>query len=268
MPEKACVSVVVPCYCCSETIGRAISSIAQQSLLPAEIILVDDCSSDETLQELYKVQANYPAGWIKVIACSLNSGAGTARNIGWNAATQMYIAFLDADDSWHPRKIEVQYGWMKNMPSVALSGHACKNVNDGFEVIAKSWDLALSIDFYEVSKNKILLSNPFPTPSVMVRADIGYRFPEGKRYCEDYHLWAEICCAGLLCYRAEAALVYLHKAPYGEAGLSAALWEMEKGELGVYLNIFRRGYIGLPRFVGLAGWSLGKYVKRLFRGRV
>lgn len=265
MPEQARVSVIVPCYRCRESIGRAVSSIAEQTLQPVEVILVDDCSGDNTLSELYQIQVNYPQGWIKVIACSENSGAGTARNIGWEAATEPYVAFLDSDDAWHPQKIEIQYRWMIKHPEVALSGHAYQEIKGVCTFEGRADFSTSGAGFYAISKNQLLLSNRFPTPSVMLRREVMQRFPDGKRYSEDYHLWVEICCAGLQCYRSELSLAYLYKAPYGEAGLSSALWKMEKGELGAYLTIFKLGYIGLIDMGYLSVWSLARFVRRFVR---
>lgn len=262
MVEQACVSVIIPCYCCSDTIGRAVASVAKQTLLPAELILVEDCSGDNTLATLYCIQSNYPGGWIKVIVSAENSGPGTARNIGWELAAQPYIAFLDSDDSWHPKKIEMQYGWMENNSDVALTGHAFRQFY-GKDAIRDEGVFSIDdSDFYPVNKMNLLLSNRFSTPSVMLRRNIIQRFPSGKRYSEDYQLWLEICCAGLKCYRSDLPLTYLYKAAYGDAGLSAALWKMEKGELDMYRSLFNLGLIKFGALVPLVGWSLLKFLRR------
>lgn len=265
MAEQACVSVIIPCYRCIDTIERAVSSVADQTLLPAEVILVDDCSNDGTIAALYRVQASYPKDWIRVVALSENSGPGVARNAGWEVAMQPYIAFLDSDDSWHPQKIEVQYGWMKLNPEVALTGHDSQQM-DGKEAVGGGDSfLEACSGFYPVSKKRLLLANRFPTHSVMLRRNIQHRFANCKRYCEDYQLWAEICCAGLKCYRSNLPLAYFYKAVYGEKGLSASLWRMEKGELGAYLAIFKKGYIGLIEMALLSIWSLARFVRRFVR---
>src|SRR5688572_15186507 len=100
------VSVVVPCYRCAATIGDAIASIVDQTARPAEVLLVEDCSGDDTLEALHRIAAAYEPGWIKVIAMPANGGPSRARNTGWQQAEQPYIAFLDADDTWAPRKLE------------------------------------------------------------------------------------------------------------------------------------------------------------------
>ncbi len=115
MKSKAPVSVIIPCFCCTSTIGRAVESILSQTLLPAELILVDDCSNDGglTIAKLKQIQDQYQSEIkIMVLEMKRNDGPGSSRNLGWSIATQPYIAFLDADDSWHSKKIEIQYGWM------------------------------------------------------------------------------------------------------------------------------------------------------------
>jgi len=263
MTNQAHVSVIIPCYCCSDTIGRAVASVAEQTLQPVELILIEDCSGDSTLATLYSIQSNYPEGWIKVYASAENAGPGTARNIGWEMATQPYIAFLDSDDSWHPQKIELQYGWMIRNPNVVLTGHAFRQAY-GEGTIAD--EVIFPIDdseFYAVSKVNLLLSNRFSTPSVMLRRDVDQRYPSGKRYSEDYHLWLEICCSDLKCYRSDLPLTYLYKAAYGASGLSADLWRMEKGELDMYRSLFNSGLIKLRVLIFLTGWSLAKFLRRI-----
>lgn len=258
----AAVSVIIPCFCCANTIARAVASVATQTLRPAEVILVEDFSCDGTLDALYELQAQYPEGWIKVIPLPENRGPGSARNIGWEMASQPYIAFLDADDSWHPKKIEIQYGWMEAHPQVALTGHACQVIVEGKLVSVDE----LSIDtwaFTPVSRGQLLLSNRFPTRSVMLRRELPYRFAEGKCHSEDYLLWCEIALDGNPCYRSEAKLAYLYKAEYGEAGLSGNLWAMEKGELDTYRRLRASGRLSWLEVQELYFWSLAKFMRRL-----
>jgi len=260
--RDALVSVIIPCYRCSSTIERAITSIALQTQKPAEVILVDDASDDDSLGVLRALEQQY-FGWIKVVSLPVNAGAASARNAGWEIASQPYIAFLDSDDAWHPRKIEIQYAFMKDNSDVVLSGHAFMQIHDKGSVEGVT-ELSREDDvFYEVSKNRLLLSNCFSTPSVMLCRDITQRFPCGKRYGEDYHLWMEICSAGLKCYRNDHPLTFLYKNAYGKSGLSAALWKMEKGELDVYLNLFKKNYIFYPTLLLLFGWSLVKFLRRV-----
>ena len=263
--EQAQVSAIIPCYRCAGTIGRALTSVSAQILQPKEVILVDDCSSDGTLEELYRLQATYPEGWIKVIALPQNAGPATARNMGWDTATQPYIAFLDSDDAWNLKKIEFQYLWMRAHPEVALTGHACRYIN-GLGEASKSLNHEKSeASFKLVSKSRLLVSSQYATSSVMLRRELSQRFVYGKNYCEDYLLWCEICCSGLTCYRSEIPLVYFFKPTYGAGGLSGDLVKMQKGELDTYQRLYAKNYYGIGVFVCLIGLSWLKYIRRLFK---
>ena len=102
--KTAPVTVVVPCYRCATTIERAVVSVAEQMQRPAELVLVDDASADGTLEVLHALATRH-GDWVKVIALPSNRGAASARNAGWDAATQPLVAFLDSDDACHPPKL-------------------------------------------------------------------------------------------------------------------------------------------------------------------
>ena len=82
MDREAAVSVVIPCFRCAATVGRAVESVASQTLRPAEVVLVDDCSTDDTGLELGRLQRHYGAAWIKILKLARNVGPGGARNAG------------------------------------------------------------------------------------------------------------------------------------------------------------------------------------------
>ena len=261
------VSVVIPCFKCADTIGRAVASINEQVLRPAEIILVEDCSEDNTLEVLFALQRNYPTDWIKVIPLAKNSGPSEARNAGWKLASHSFVAFLDADDSWHPQKIQIQYDWMMANPEVPLTGHDCRQCLNGDLQIHERFSLN-DVPSRCVSKASLLWRNRFSTPSVMLRRDVGKRFARGKYHSEDYLLWLEIVCAGGAAYRIELPLAYLYKAPFGEGGLSAQLWNMQKGQLDTYRHIRRNGCVSLFAYWLLIGWSWARFLRRLVLSRL
>ncbi len=260
--RMADVSVVIPCYCCADTISKAVASVLNQSLLPAELILVEDCSGDATLDTLFALQAQHKKDWIKVLSQRQNQGPGSARNLGWAMAQQSYIAFLDADDAWHPQKIEIQYGWMAVHPDVALTGHVVQVILNDRQL--KTGELSISTgEFVPIVPRQVLRSNRFATTSVMLRRRLPQRFVEGKRYSEDYLLWSEICLGGYACYHSENALAYCFKAKYGEAGLGANLLEMEKGELDTYRRLCESGHLGRLSKCMYSVWSIARFLMRL-----
>lgn len=253
------VSVVIPCYRCAATIARAIASIAQQTRKPAEVLLVDDASGDGTLAVLQEL-AQQHTGWIKVIALNQNQGAASSRNVGWEAASQPYIAFLDADDAWHLKKIEIQYAYMSAHPEVMLCGHGHRVVRQAD--MLPGWELG-DWKVERIHKWALLLSNKFVTPSAMLRRDVNQRFVTGQRYMEDHMLWLELVCSGGVVTKLSAELAAIYKSPFGAAGLSAQLWPMEKSDLSNYARLYGSGCINLFEWLSLGLYSLLKYLRRL-----
>jgi glycosyltransferase involved in cell wall biosynthesis len=262
---NAPVSVVVPCYRCTLTIERAVASVVAQTLRPAEMILVDDASSDSTLQVLRALQVRY-GHWIRIVGLVSNCGAASARNAGWNVATQPYIAFLDSDDTWHPRKIEIQYKYMQQHTDVALSGHLCRQLPHGTRS-APQWRVE-NVAVQTVTWNALLLRHQFVTPSVMLKREIAQRFTEGARHMEDHRLWLEIVGAPLCIVKLQAELAAVYKPVYGASGLSANMWGMEKAELANYRYFQSVKKINTFQMILLQGYSLVKYVRRILIVRV
>jgi len=263
MTEAACVpvSVVIPCFRCSDTIGRAVGSVFAQTWRPSEVILVDDFSGDETLRLLRFLEGHYPSGWIRVLPLAGNGGPGTARNAGWAEATQPYIAFLDADDAWNDLKVELQLGWMLSHPSVALTGHADCLVTAREYEVAKS-RVTEEAAFTRVRPMQQLLSNRFPTRSVILRRDLPHRFMPNKRHSEDFLLWCEICLDGYACYRSSSPLAYLFKEQFGAGGLSGNLHAMYEGGRNSILELHRKKRINRLVYHSLVAYLYLKHVRR------
>lgn len=105
------VSIITPAYNAEKFLSDTISSVQSQTFQNWELIIVDDCSTDNT-----NVLANDYAkedGRIKIIKAPKNGGVAAARNIGLEYAQGEYIAFLDSDDLWKPSKLEKQLTFMK-----------------------------------------------------------------------------------------------------------------------------------------------------------
>ncbi|MBK7053309.1 MAG: glycosyltransferase family 2 protein [Rhodoferax sp.] len=257
--EMAPVSVVIPCYRCQRTVERAVASVAAQTMVPAEIILIDDGSGDETPAMLQALIGRYRSGWIRLVLLAENLGAASARNAGWAVAGQPYIAFLDADDAWHPKKIEIQYGFMQMNPDVVLCGHGHRLLK---EDRLPDWDV-LRGPVKRIRKWALLRSNKFVTPSVMLRRDIEHRFVEKQRYMEDHMLWLNIVCSGARVVKLSEELAAIYKEAFGVTGLSSQVWLMERSDLGNYRRLYLGGYIGGAQLTALVVYSTLKYVRRL-----
>jgi glycosyltransferase involved in cell wall biosynthesis len=262
------VSVVIPCFNCGLTLQRAFISILRQSSRPAEVILIDDASSDNTWTVLKGLEEAYP-GWVKLVPLVQNRGAAWARNAGWVVATQPYIAFLDADDAWHPEKIRIQLAYMQNHPDVVLCGHGHRMLS-GVDT-QPDWALVHGRT-EQIHKRSLLMENRFITPSVMLRSDIGLRFSEGRRHMEDRLLWLEVVLGGYKAVRLGADLAATYKNPFGTAGLSSNMWRMTLADVDNYRVLHAAGRLSLSATCLLMMFSMLKFVRRLcilmfWRGR-
>ena len=104
------VSIITPVYNCENYIRETVDSVRNQTYKNWEMLLVDDCTPDRSA-EIAKAYAEIDDR-IKYIKLKENSGAAVARNTGLANAKGRYIAYLDADDIWHPDKLEKQIEFM------------------------------------------------------------------------------------------------------------------------------------------------------------
>jgi glycosyltransferase involved in cell wall biosynthesis len=108
------ISVIIPCYNAEELLGRAIESVWSQTRPVNEVIVVDDCSDDDSRQ----VASSYRA---KLVALPCNRGHAAARNRGLSIAAGDVIAWLDADDFWDPHHIETVVGLLDRHANAAVA---------------------------------------------------------------------------------------------------------------------------------------------------
>ena len=193
------------------------------------------------------------------VALPKNGGPAVARNVAWEKATQPYIAFLDADDAWHPKKLEIQMQWMLANPHAQISGHASRAISPN----ATATEQTVEWQVREIEPMQMLWSNPFATRGVIVRRALPLRFPENMRYAEDYFLWLSIAFSGRKAFVSPAILAFSFKADYGESGLTKKLWPIEKCELRVFRQLWHAGKIGWPTMLAAQIWSLARFVRRV-----
>jgi glycosyltransferase involved in cell wall biosynthesis len=255
------VSVIIPCYRCAETIERAVDSVLNQTQIPEEIILVDDFSDDgsSTLSCLKNLKQKYQKFNIQILALEKNQGPGSARNEAWKRASQPYIAFLDADDSWHPNKLEIQYSWMNGHPEVLLTAHSSIQLSK----VSSQIKFNHSKNFYPLNLIKFLFFNCIPTRSVMLKREINYRFLPGKRYAEDYLLWLSIALDRHPIYFLDLPLSYSYKNEFGDASLTSHLSRAHAGLVDTYQQLLKDRRILWLTCIALITFAYIKYLRRL-----
>lgn len=99
------LSIIIPCYNCSGTITRTLESIHQASETEYEVILVDDCSTDNTIDVINEFTVSHE--WAHLISLDSNQGPANARNVGIDASKGQYLAFVDSDDTITPNYIRM-----------------------------------------------------------------------------------------------------------------------------------------------------------------
>lgn len=112
MTNLGLVSIITPSYNCVKYIGETIESILAQTYQNWELLITDDCSTDNSCDIIEKY-ARFDQR-IKLFKLKKNSGAGIARNNSILEAKGRFIAFCDSDDRWYPDKLEKQLKFMKN----------------------------------------------------------------------------------------------------------------------------------------------------------
>lgn len=260
------VSVVIPCFRCTATLGDAVASIAAQTLPPAEVLLVDDASGDGTLETMHRLAAAYRTGWIKVIALPANGGPSRARNVGWEHAGQPFIAFLDADDSWGPHKIELQMAAVEADPDIALIAHRMLVRPRGTAVPTPQQPAQARI----IGRGTLLVRNPFPTASVILRRDLPFRFDESFRRSEDYLLWSQILLSGYRCATIDCVLAIWNMREQGAIGLSDDVAAVHRGRRELRRKLLRQGLLSRHEYVfastvGMVNWVRRGILHRLRR---
>lgn len=218
------ISVVIPAYNASASILAAIRSAEQQQYPAHEIIVVDDCSTDDTVRIVLE---NTTA---KLMRLPVNSGPSAARNTGWDAATGDYVAFLDSDDVWLPRKLDVIAKVLEQQPGIQFLGHAYTH---GTAAIFNEQEKAVRKSYFS-----ILLRNSYQPSCLVVKRELALRFDESYRYCEDHEL-AIRTAHHFACHWLNMPLTVLGRPQLTAGGASGNIWKMRKGELRLYASIYR-----------------------------
>lgn len=253
------VTAVIPCYRDAATIHRAVSSAVQQTMPPREIIVVDDGSDHDTTEHILRsIEAEFP-GRVSVVRLERNAGPAVARNCGWDAASQPFVAFLDADDVWHPQKIALQLPLMLAPNGAGIAGHGIR-IGPPTDSYSDSYARARVTT---VTMWKLLRRNWLPTPTVMVKASLTHRFDPTRRYCEDYDLWLRIVASGEPCKFLPMPLSSTFKDSFGEKGLSNNLWRMELAQADVYRGLRADELISRAHYCLLIVWGAIRFVRRL-----
>jgi glycosyltransferase involved in cell wall biosynthesis len=215
MNDKPLVSIVIATYKRAGLVLRAIQSVLQQTYQNYEIIVVDDCSPDNTRDAVLMC----PDPRVRYLRHETNKGLPAGRNTGIDAARGVYIAFLDDDDEWRPEKLEREYAAIQNHDAV-LCGALVNNIR------VKLHNRPV------VTLDDLRTGNEFDPSSLLAKTSIlrELRFDENLRQGEDWDAFIRIAQKYSIGYVPEPLILYndgAHERMTNQAK-SLSLAELEK----------------------------------------
>jgi teichuronic acid biosynthesis glycosyltransferase TuaG len=239
------VSVVIPVFNAATVIADAVASVQAQGFDDWELLLVDDGETDGGGQASVLERLGQDPR-IRLLATAGGQGAGAARNMGIEAARGRYIAFLDADDMWHPQKLALQLDAMQRLDA-PLSCTAITRLN-----VATNTRTQVGVPA-TMSRPELLRTNVIACSSAMFdRAHYGPRqMPELHRR-QDFAFWLSLMEDGSQAIGVPYPLVIYRQMP---ASLSAPKHKAAQDTWKLY-----RRHLGLP--VWRAAYYFGNYALR------
>lgn len=188
-PPNPLISIIMPTYNAADFIETALNSIQQQTYKNWELLITDDCSTDNT--SIIIKQWQQKDNRIKYLRTPNNEGPAGARNISIKNSKGQYLAFLDSDDEWTPTKLSDQLTFMITNNYAFTTTHAIRQTLHSKRVIK-----AFSITNYYSLCHDIRVM----TSSIMIDQKQVGQLEMKKVYYEDLALWLEIIRRGFLLY--------------------------------------------------------------------
>jgi len=204
------VSIVIPTFNMSQLIGETLTSVLNQTFGNFEVIVVDDCSTDETA-EVVKAWSAKDAR-IKYLYQEVNSNLPAVhRNSGIQEAKGEYISFLDHDDLWLPRKLERQIKALDEDPTLAMVHSYLWDFTErskirGFLFLPNPWRRRGTYEL--IRRHNVVQCSSAMVRTEMLRSIGGFDERKELRAIEDYHLWLQIAKRSRIGYISEVHGLY------------------------------------------------------------
>lgn len=210
------VSIITPVYNSSEFIAACIKSVLKQTFINWEMILVDDLSTDNSID----IIQSFDDDRLKLIPLKVNSGPAIARNKAIELAQGKYIAFLDSDDLWLPEKLEKQLAFMKQN-NFAITHTAYETI----DALGNKQNKVIKAP-KEITYNNLLNYNYIGCLTGMYNTDLcGKVYMPNIAKRQDYGLWLTLLKQGHKAYFLEDVLALYRT---GRTSLSSNKWETAK----------------------------------------
>jgi glycosyltransferase involved in cell wall biosynthesis len=203
--QQPLISVIMPCHNSSATVAASIQSVLQQTVHNFELVIVDDGSTDNSLD----VISGFDDSRIHLIK-QQNMGVCAARNTALDKATGVYIAFLDSDDSWAPDCLDKLHHALRKDNEAALAYCGWQNVG----ITGPGGDPFFPPDYERQDKPALLLKScRWPIHATLTRREIIKTYgPFDSRFrtAEDFYLWLKIGISSKIVLVPEVLAYYHH----------------------------------------------------------
>lgn len=193
------VSIIMPAYNASRFLPDAIESVMAQSYDAWELIVVDDCSKDDSVSVIQRYCER--DGRVKLLRNSENTGPAITRNNAINNAAGRYIAFLDSDDVWHPEKLRKQIDAMTDQDYV-FTYTAYHRISEDGAVAGRTIDVPVRLTYRQLLRNTAIVTSSV----VLDISEIG-RIQMKDTYYDDFACWLDVLRRGFAAYGIQDDLV-------------------------------------------------------------
>lgn len=183
------LSVIIPTYNRAPLLERAIASVLKQTVLPREIIIIDDGSDDQTSNVVRRIE-NF-SDLNLLYHKQKNRGPASARNRGIEMSSSAFLAFLDSDDHWHKRKIEIQFRELVKNNQCKISHTREKWLRRGEHLNQKKIHLPPGGNIFSSCLKLCCVGMSTVMMNRSIFDDYGL-FDETLRCCEDYDFWLRV----------------------------------------------------------------------------
>jgi glycosyltransferase involved in cell wall biosynthesis len=244
------ISVIIPTYNSSNFICKTLDAIINQTLKPHEIIIVDDVSTDNTLEVLENYKHVNKIDFIHIYINHRNSGPGLSRNFGIKKSKCSIIAFCDSDDVWSLNKLELQSKLVENHPIVGTSF-----------IIIDNKGRNKTINYHGIYNYKnMLMNNYIACSSVMINLKFISKDDIVFESCihEDYLLWLRLLKKyNFTCYIMSEKLLFYNRR---NESFSSGLVKKIKSTHNIYMLIFNNQFISFFYTARKVFLSVSKYI--------
>ena len=221
------ISIITPCYNSSKFINECVNSVLLQSYCNWELLLVDDCSNDNSKELLLNIEKKDER--IKVTFLDNNIGAANARNVAIQKAKGKYIAFLDSDDSWDSMKLEKQISFMVQN-DIAFSFTSYQSISENGLDIISVIEAPCKMTYNNYLKNTIIGC----LTVIIDREKVGDFEMPSIRSSHDMALWLLIMKRGFVAYGFNENLANYRIV---SSSNTSSKWDAAKDVWRVYRNL-------------------------------